>query len=29
MPNLVIDKPSEKQSLFLKANAKHVCFGGA
>lgn len=29
MRQLVIDAPSEKQSLFLRAKAKHVCFGGA
>ena len=26
---LIIDAPSEKQKLFLKANTKHVAFGGA
>ena len=29
MPELRLDPPSEKQKLFLKAKAKHVCFGGA
>ena len=26
---LIIDAPSEKQKLFLKANTKHIAFGGA
>jgi hypothetical protein len=29
MPTLTIDKPSEKQKLFLKAKTKHIAFGGA
>lgn len=29
MKELIIDTPSEKQKLFLKANTKHVAFGGA
>lgn len=29
MPELRLDPPSEKQKLFLKAQAKHVGFGGA
>lgn len=29
MPTLTINKPSEKQILFLKANTKHIAFGGA
>lgn len=29
MKTLVIDPPSEKQKLFLKANTKHIAFGGA
>lgn len=27
--NLTIPKPHEKQVLFLKAKAKHICYGGA
>jgi phage terminase large subunit len=29
MPTLTINEPSEKQKLFLKANTKHIAFGGA
>jgi hypothetical protein len=29
MPILTINEPSEKQKLFLKANTKHIAFGGA
>ena len=29
MPTLSISKPSEKQELFLKADTKHIGFGGA
>ena len=29
MKTLVIDPPSDKQKLFLKANTKHIAFGGA
>lgn len=29
MPVLTIDKPSEKQELFLRAKTKHIAFGGA
>lgn len=29
MPTLTISPPSEKQKLFLKANTKHIGFGGA
>lgn len=29
MKTLVIEPPSEKQKLFLKADTKHVAFGGA
>ena len=29
MPTLTIHEPSEKQKLFLKANTKHIAFGGA
>ena len=29
MKTLVIDPPSEKQKLFLKADTKHIAFGGA
>ena len=29
MKELIIDAPSEKQKLFLKASTKHVAFGGA
>ena len=29
MPTLIINEPSEKQKLFLKANTKHIAFGGA
>ncbi len=29
MKSIVIDKPSEKQKLFLKANTRHIGFGGA
>lgn len=29
MKELIIDAPSEKQKLFLKANTKHIAFGGA
>ena len=29
MKTLVIDPPSEKQKLFLKADTKHIGFGGA
>lgn len=29
MPTLTIDKPSEKQKLFLRAYTKHIAFGGA
>ena len=29
MPTLTINEPSDKQKLFLKANTKHIAFGGA
>lgn len=29
MPSITIDQPSEKQRLFLRANTKHIGFGGA
>ena len=29
MPTLNINEPSDKQKLFLKANTKHIAFGGA
>lgn len=29
MPTIYIDEPSEKQKLFLKADTKHIGFGGA
>lgn len=29
VPTLTINKPSEKQVMFLKANTKHIAFGGA
>lgn len=29
MKTLAIDAPSEKQKLFLKAQTKHIGFGGA
>ena len=29
MKTLVIDPPSDKQKLFLKARTKHIGFGGA
>lgn len=29
MPTLTISPPSEKQKLFLKADTKHIAFGGA
>lgn len=29
IPTLTINEPSEKQKLFLKANTKHIAFGGA
>ncbi len=29
MPILTIEEPSEKQKMFLKANTKHIAFGGA
>lgn len=29
MPTLIIDAPSEKQQMFLKAKTKHIAFGGA
>ena len=29
MPILTINEPSDKQKLFLKANTKHIAFGGA
>lgn len=29
MKTLVIDPPSEKQKLFLKADTKYIAFGGA
>ena len=29
MPTLAISQPSEKQKLFLKAETKHIGFGGA
>lgn len=29
MKTLTINPPSEKQKLFLKADTKHIAFGGA
>lgn len=29
MPTLTISQPNEKQKLFLKAEKKHIAFGGA
>lgn len=29
MPTLTIDKPNERQKLFLKADKKYIAFGGA
>lgn len=29
MPSLIINAPNEKQKLFLKADVKHIGFGGA